>query len=64
MLFWRDPHQVLKSQILNTCISEKLSQCRSPEYRDRGRMIFQKSIHDEGHSRRAYMMRVFPEKHA
>jgi hypothetical protein len=25
---------------------------------------FQKSIHDESHSRKAYMMRVFPEKHA
>jgi hypothetical protein len=22
-----------------------------------------KSIHDEGHSRKAYMMRVIPEKH-
>jgi hypothetical protein len=27
-------------------------------------MSFQKSIHGEGHSRKAYMMRVFPEKHA
>jgi hypothetical protein len=25
---------------------------------------FLKSIHDEGHSRKAYMKRVFPEKHA
>jgi hypothetical protein len=24
---------------------------------------FQKSIHDEGHSRKALMMRVIPEKH-
>jgi hypothetical protein len=23
-----------------------------------------KTLHDEGHSRKAYMMRVFPEKHA
>jgi hypothetical protein len=24
---------------------------------------FQKGIHDESHSRKAYMMRVIPEKH-
>jgi hypothetical protein len=24
---------------------------------------FQKSIHDESHSRKAYMMKVIPEKH-
>jgi hypothetical protein len=24
---------------------------------------FQKSMHDEGHSRKAYLMRVIPEKH-
>jgi hypothetical protein len=27
-------------------------------------LIMHESIHDEGHSRKAYMMRVFPEKHA
>jgi hypothetical protein len=26
--------------------------------------VIQKSIYDESHSRKAYMKRVFPEKHA
>jgi hypothetical protein len=47
MLFWNDPHHVFFSG--KTLILYAWS--------------FQKSIQDEGHSRKAYMMRVIPEKH-
>jgi hypothetical protein len=48
MLFWNDPHHVCFS-----VIPEKHIWLGS----------FQKSIHDEGLSRKAYMMKVSPEKH-
>jgi hypothetical protein len=48
MLFWNDPHRVCFSGM--TLIMHAF-------------LERPKSMHDEGHSRKAYMMRVIPEKH-
>jgi hypothetical protein len=61
MLLWNDPHQVCFSgmDLIMHAFLERPSLC----------MLFwndlpsQKGILDEGHSRKAYMMRVIPEKH-
>jgi hypothetical protein len=47
MLFWNDPH--------HACFSGKTLIMYA--------FLEWLSIHDEGHSRKAYMMRVIPEKH-
>jgi hypothetical protein len=51
MLFWNEPHHVCLSgmTLIMYAFLESLSSC----------ML----IHDESHSRKAYMKRVFPEKH-
>jgi hypothetical protein len=57
MLFWNDSHHACfsgKTLIMYAFLFQKSIHNES----------FQKSIHGEGHSRKAYMMRVFPEKHA
>jgi hypothetical protein len=52
MLFWNDPHHVCLSgmTLIMYAFLESLSSC----------MFFWK----DPHHRKAYMMRVFPEKHA
>jgi hypothetical protein len=71
MLFWNDPHHACfsgKTLIMHAFLERPLS-CmlfwNDPHHVCfSGMTPFQKSIHGEGHSRKAYMMRVFPEKHA
>jgi hypothetical protein len=69
MLFWNDPHRVCFSgmTLIMHAFLERPSSCML-FWNDSHHVCFsgsfQKSIPDEGHSRKAYMMRVFPERHA
>jgi hypothetical protein len=71
MLFWNDPHHVCFSgmTLIMHAFLERSSSCMI-FWNDSHHVCFsgmtescQKSIHDERHSRKAYMMRVIPEKH-
>jgi hypothetical protein len=75
MLFWKDPHHVCFSgmTLIGYAFLEWPSSCmlfwKDPHHVCFSGMTlimwgsFQKSIHDEGLSRKACMMRVIPEKH-
>jgi hypothetical protein len=66
MLFWNDPHHVCFSgmTLIMYAFLERPSSCML-FWNDPYHVCFSgKSIHHEGHSRKAYMMRVFPENHA
>jgi hypothetical protein len=70
MLFWNDPHHVCFSgmTLIMHAFLERPSSCmlfwNDPHHVCFSGRSFQKSIPDEGHSRKECMMRVFPEKHA
>jgi hypothetical protein len=79
MLFWNDPHHVCFSgmTLIMHAFLERPSSCmlfwNDPHHVCFSGMTlimyaflggsFQKSMHDEGQSRKAYLMRVIPEKH-
>jgi hypothetical protein len=67
MLFWNDPHHVCFSgmTLIRYSFLERPSSCML-FWNDSHHVCFSgmtENMHDEGHSRKAYMMRVIPEKH-